>query len=226
MLYFIQTNAKLSSTTTLIHPSLPPLNRPIPPTSTLLFYNDTSEEDAALTAELGFKDQSDVGEEQIPEPATKRQRVNDEVAIRADEAVTSADVLVTRAVASIVSSGPEVAVLTLPAPTEESVTIGVIASNASKTTLVQDVDMDVHSEDQIVSTRESFIWTPPVATKTNHVATAPSPVAATLQSTNQSDVVAPAGDFGKVVCYASDGEEIPAIDMGSSDDEEWNEEDQ
>jgi hypothetical protein len=221
-----QTNARLPSTNTLIHPSLPPLNRPIPPSSTLVFYNDTSEEDTALSMELGFSRPSEDVNGDILEPANKRQRTDLEHVASTEATVVSgaADIPVTHGVASgvsIASQVPPSSVVEVTSSKEDPTKSGDVTTIAA--TSARDVDMDAPQEENVTLVNKTFIWTPPSAANEVAVSVSTTMTSATSPPVKQTDAVP--GDLGKVVCYASDGEEIPAIDMGSSDDEEWNEED-
>jgi hypothetical protein len=190
----------------------------MPAVSSLVFYNDTAEDDEALAAEMGFtRELTETRLDTLPAPTKRQRRSPSPESGRAPSAVPASHPVGNSA--SHTEVGGTVAPPAPVAPSaisDPSRPIPAITAIAVKEVSLQASDMAEVTEAAVITTRSDFIWTPPSAA----VPVTARP-ATQIPATNPTEEAGSAKAYGQVPLYASDGEEIPAIDMGSSDEEDW-----
>lgn len=200
----------------LLHPSLPPLNRPLPPLNALHFFTKETEEERRLRRELGYSTSGDRDENAIDGEEREVMEVDE---------VQSSTTTLARAVEQVAVATPTTvnhgAISTVP-QTQSLSSMMEGANQGSKATVAETITESVARGGDVVA-RDSAMEVEVIAEEVSVEMSAPAePFISASMDKGKAKAVSEGvrGDAIPGVAEENDEDEpLPELDSGSSDEE-------
>ena len=200
----------------LLHPSLPPLNRPLPPLNALHFFTKETEEERRLRRELGYSTSGDRDENAIDGEEREVMEVDE---------VQSSTTTLARAVEQVAVATPTTvnhgAISTVP-QTQSLSSMMEAANQGSKATVAETITESVARGGDVVA-RDSAMEVEVIAEEVSVEMSAPAePFISASMDKGKAKAVSEGvrGDAIPGVAEENDEDEpLPELDSGSSDEE-------